>query len=1414
MQKNQVKKPDYIFEVSWEICNKVGGIYTVISTKARTLSETFHDNVIMIGPDVWREATNYTEFTEEDSLFRSWKEVAKKQGLKIRVGRWNIPGKPITILVDYTPLFAKKDEILANLWIKYHLDSLSGKWDYIEPALFGYAAGMIIENFHLYHLSQNDRTIAHFHEWLTGAGILYLKERMPEIGTVFTTHATVAGRAIAGQGLPFYSQFETLEVDKIIKANDLIAKFSLEKTAAERADCFTTVSKLTARECKQFLGKEVDLITANGFEEQIVPDVDTFEDKRTKARDKLTKVASATLGYQVQDDCLLVATSGRYEFANKGLDVFVDTMRKLADNEKLDREIIAFMLVPAAHTQPREEILFSLSEKEFHRTAQPEPFTHHLQDKDHDQIYQRIVEKNLKNDTQSPVKIIYVPTYLDGNDGLFNMKYYELLIGFDLTVFPSYYEPFGYTPLESLAFHIPTITTSLTGFGITVTSKLKKTSDGIFVVERTDENYDEVVDKIANHLLEFSFLTEKEREAQRESAHTISRIALWSNLIAYYKDAYNLALQKVEKREAVFRNQRVIQTPIEAFIEPPAPNKPIWRNIFIEFKIPEKLNALDALSRNLWWTWNDAACELFESLDHEGWESSGCNPIALQNGLFYDRWQELENDPAFLKNLELVHQEFEAYMNPSHKKQGPGIAYFSMEYGLHTSLKLYSGGLGILAGDYLKEASDANLKMTGIGLLYRYGYFDQLVNLKGEQIESYKKEHFTKLPIHPVYDQDNERLTIGISFPGRTVWAQAWRIDVGRIPLYLLDTDIDSNSKEDRTITYHLYGGDEEMRIKQEILIGVGGILLIEKLGISATLYHCNEGHAAFSMLERVRNYVQKKNLTFLEAAEVVKSSTVFTTHTPVPAGHDFFSEELVRTYLSGYHGLFNVSWERFLKVGKTISSANEEKFCMSFFAARLAQKINGVSKLHRLASNKIFNPLWEGLTEEELNIDYVTNGIHYGTWVSKKWKQLFNKLVKNHYIDGKYQKTNWDKIREIPDKSISEIKGHDKHRLIRALQKRFSGADHDPYKAKMSEILNGFSTEEFIMVFARRFASYKRAYLLFDNPARLSKIVNNPERPARIIICGKAHPRDDSGKQIIRKIIQVSMQPEFLGKIVFIQNYDMDLARFLVQGADLWINTPKRLHEASGTSGMKAAMNGVINLSVPDGWWAEAYNENAGWALPETKTYENENDQNSADAETIYNLLENEIIPEFFDRDKNSIASNWVERMKNCIMTVAPYFSTARMLNEYQSKFYYPLNERHQQLTGQNFAEAKKLVTWKKRLRKGWNNIYVIEMKIYDTNTPPMELGEKLGAEVTLDIGSLSEHDIGVELVIAKIINEQVHIKSIHELEILNKRNKQVTYKTLVTASFSGTYKYGFRISPKNELLLYKRDMPLVKWI
>ena len=1413
MEKNAIKKPGYIFEVSWEVCNKVGGIYTVISTKARTLSGIYNDNLIMIGPDVWKEAGGHPEFLEEDNLFRSWRQAAKKQGLKIRAGRWNVPGKPIAILVDYTPLFIKKDEILANLWIKYHLDSLRGQWDYIEPALFGYAAGMVIESFHLYYLSQNERVIAQFHEWLSGSGILYLKEALPEIGTVFTTHATVPGRAIAEQGLPLYSQLETFNISNIIKTNNLAAKYSLEKTAASMADCFTTISQLTARECKQFLEKEADLITSHGFESEMVPEVNTFEEKRKAARNKLAGVAAASLGYEVKDSCLFIATSGRYEFRNKGFDVFIDAIARLANDHSLEREIIAYVLVPATHTQPREEILSALSKREFRHTAPSPLSTHYLQEQEHDQIYQKIANCDLKNDAKSQVKIIYFPCRLDGNDGLFNMKYYELLIGFDLTVFPSYYEPSGYTSLESLAFHVPTITTTLTGFGLMVASNPEKNANGIFVIERNDENYDDVVDKIAVHLHEFGNLTDAEREAQREAAYATSGIALWSNLIAPYENSYSLALQKVEKRETLFRNQRVISVPVEAFPEPPVANQPIWRNIFVEFKIPEKLKALDTLSKNLWWTWHHEACDLFESLAPEEWQSSGSNPIALMNSLSYERWQELENNPSFLKNMKLVYQNFLAYIDKQ-KKPGPEIAYLSMEYGLHTSLKLYSGGLGILAGDYLKEASDANLNMTGIGLLYRYGYFDQSVNLKGEQRESYKKERFTKLPIHPVYDGENRRLTIGISFPGRTVWAQAWRMDVGRIPLYLLDTDINRNDADDRTITYHLYGGDEEMRIKQEILIGVGGIMLIQKLGLPVTLYHCNEGHVAFSMLERIRNYIQQKNLTFPEAVEAVKSSTVFTTHTPVPAGHDFFSEELVRTYLSGYHSLFNISWEQFLNVGKAGSAKGEGKFCMSFFAARLAQEINGVSKLHRVASNRIFRSLWEGLTEDELNIDYVTNGIHYDTWTSKKWQQLFSKLIKNHYLNGKYQETNWGGIREIPNKSISEIKAHDKQLLITALQKRLETTDYDPYRTKLSKVLSTFSANDFIIVFARRFASYKRAYLLFEDQERLSRIVNNPERPVRIIICGKAHPRDDEGKEIIRKVIQVSMEPGFLGKIVFIENYDMGLAKFLVQGADLWINTPIRLHEASGTSGMKASLNGVINLSVLDGWWAEAYRENAGWALSETRTHENQNDQTRADAENIYNLLENEVIPEFFDRDKNAIAHRWIERIKNAITAVAPRFSTARMLNEYQSKFYQPLHKRHQELCGDNFHEIKKLVAWKKNLRKGWDNIHVVDIKIYDTNKPPMELGEKLGAEVTLEIDSLSENDISVALVIAKIFNKQPHIKSIHELPVVDKKRKRVTYKTLVTASFSGTYKYGFRISPKNHLLLYKRDMPLVKWI
>ncbi|HEX7411773.1 MAG TPA: alpha-glucan family phosphorylase, partial [Bacteroidales bacterium] len=965
MNSHVTIQPDYLFEVSWEICNKVGGIYTVIATKAPGMQREFGDNYILIGPDVWKETAENPDFIEDKFIYRSWREKAESEGLHLKVGRWNIKSNPIVVLVDFTPFFAVKDKIFTEFWEKYKLDSISGNWDYIEPALFGYAAGKIIESFYEYNISAQDKIIAQFHEWMTGSGILYLRDRVPQAGCVFTTHATMLGRCIAGNNLPLYSDFDTYNPDVIAQRFNINAKYSLERLAAENCDIFTTVSLLTAEECRQFLGREVDIITPNGFDETLIPTDQDLATRRSHARKCLLDVARALMNQDISSDSMLIVNSGRYEFRNKGIDLLIDALGKINRVSAVQKPIVAFIAIPANQLGPSNGLRDRLGKPDFNNPNTDHFVTHSLFEAEHDPILRSIRENNMHNSTSDKVKIIFIPAYLNGADGIFNMNYYDLLTGFDLSAFPSYYEPWGYTPLESLAFSVPTVTTSLTGFGRWIREKMKNGHDGITVIDRDDTNSNEVVEQLIANILKDNVLGIEELEIQRTKARELAKVALWSNLDIYYADAYTLALDKAEKRSELFRDKRQAEA-IPSFGSQKQ-KKPIWQKILIKPSFPSTFKRLQRLSRNLWWTWNIDAGELFKMIDPLLWEQTYNNPIALLEGLTSTQIQKLSDNKDFMDKLSEISSRFEMYMADAHKKPKKQVAYFSMEYGLHDTIQIFSGGLGMLAGDYLKEASDSNINLIGVGLLYRFGYFRQSITLSGDQIATYSAQKFTHLPIKPVRDDHGVWIKVSIALPGRNLTAKVWKVDVGRIQLYLLDTDTSDNNEADRSITHHLYGGDWDNRLKQELLLGVGGIRMLNALGLKPDIYHCNEGHAAFIGIERLREMVQYQKLSFLQAMEIVRASTLFTTHTPVPAGHDAFSEDMLRAYIPHYAVRLNISWNTFMNLGRYIENKPDEKFSMSVLAARLSQEINGVSRIHGRVTREMFADMYDGFYAEEL---------------------------------------------------------------------------------------------------------------------------------------------------------------------------------------------------------------------------------------------------------------------------------------------------------------------------------------------------------------------------------------------------------------------------------------------------------------
>jgi phosphorylase/glycogen(starch) synthase len=1404
---------DLLFEISWEICNKVGGIHTVISTKALTLVNKLGDKYILIGPDVWRGEDENPEFIQDSSLFAGWKEKSEGEGLRVRTGRWNISGSPIVILVDFTPYFNEKNEIFARLWEQYKLDSLSGEWDYVEPALFGYAAGKVIESFTGFYNEHQD-IVAQFHEWMTGAGILYLKENAPWVSTAFTTHATVLGRAIAGNKRPLYSKLNEYNPQQVAREFNVVSKRSLEKTAAHTADVFTTVSEITSRECSAFLEKDVDIVTPNGFEDIFVPVKDEFDTKRQEARNILLKTAQIISGRELKDDSLLIATSGRYEYYNKGIDIFIEAIAEVDREMQANREIVAFIMVPAYHKGPRKDIADYLNGISTDIPSGDNILSHGLHDRDNDPVIRALGNNGLNNTKDNRVITIFVPSYLNGYDGIFNKSYYDLLIGFDITVFPSYYEPWGYTPLESLMFSIPTVTTTLAGFGLWVKNHYPDHGDGICIAERDDVNHEQTVKEISSYIRKVYELDKDSIDKIREEAYKISRIASWDELIDYYFEAYQAALEKSKSRrdeprelsEILLRRDIVARKPHEV---------PVWKDIYIQSDVPGRIEVLKELACNLWWSWNDEAKELFRRIDPSLWEETQQNPCILIERVDYKRLKVLSEDEEFLADLDSVYSEFREYMDRPHDNNFPTVAYFSMEFGVHPSLKTYSGGLGVLAGDYLKEASDSNFNLVGVGLLYRYGYFRQQIGPKGQQMAVYEAEDFSQLPVNPVEDENGSQVKISLVWPGRTVKSRIWEAKIGKVRLFLLDTDFDENNQEDRQITHYLYGGDNDNRLKQELLLGIGGIRALRAVGIKPDIYHSNEGHSAFIGLERLRYLMEKRHLTFDEAIESIRASTLFTTHTPVPAGHDSFEESLLRKYIAHYPERLNITWERLMSLGRAYNDQTG-KFNMSYLATRMSQEVNGVSKLHGEVSRKMFNVLWPGYLEEELFIGHVTNGVHYPTWLNGRWKKLYHDITGKKHFD-QTDKAEWEKIYSVPDKEIYEIKNSLKQALFEWIRKRIQieMMEKRVSPRRLLNISNELNPDALTIGFARRFATYKRATLLFKDLDRLNEIVNHPDKPVQFIFAGKAHPHDGGGQELIQRINEVSHMPEFEGKIIFLENYDMEMSKQLVSGVDIWLNTPTRPMEASGTSGEKAVMNGTIHFSVLDGWWVEGYRAYAGFALPLKRTFANQDLQDDVDAETVYNMLEYEIIPAYYNKDENGVPVEWISYIKNSMVQVAPKFTMKRMIDDYYNKYYSKLWERTKLLKEDNYARAIAITDWKHWMTAEWNKLEILSYSFEKPGENIYRAGVSYKGEVILNINGISPENVGVEFIITQMTQSgNYEFISKYDMDFISAKKGRSLYRLEMVPEKAGTFFYGLRLYPKSADLPHRQDFYLITWI
>ena len=1342
--------PYTLFEVSWEVCNKVGGIHTVVSTKAKTLTSKLGDDYVCIGPWLLSGGQAPQAF-EEETGFTEFSERCRALGVPVRVGRWKIPGRPRTILVEFSGLYGKKDGILAGMWERFLVDSLSGGWDYLEPLLFGHAAGLVIEQWHEEHVApRRGQAVAQFHEWMTGAGMLYLKEAEPTIGTVFTTHATMLGRSISSGGKSPAEGLAGRSPEEAAEAHNIKAKHSMESVCAREADVFTTVSSITADEAELFFHRRAAPLLPNGIDLEVIDEL-AGSASAPEAEARLRDLARRFLGEDASD-AALVCISGRYEFHNKGIDLLLESLTQV--NGWAGRKLILFVLVPAGNSGVRSELLERLEQPLEKITGPIGLCTHNLFDGEQDPVHKHAKKLGLDNRVGARVKLIQIPIYLHEDDGFLRLPYEAVLRAMELSAFPSFYEPWGYTPEESLAVGVPTITTDCAGFGRWARTNELSPEDGVWILPRLGIEPAAAATELAARI-ETALAERRERAERVRICRRTAQMTAWSDLIGPYEEAFSVARTAARTRSGGL--SATAFRPRIAVPANPAPQgtRPHLRRFDVATALPSELAGLERLARNYWWSWDSEATALFRELFPQKWDLSRHNPVSFLRQIYPEDVKAKAADPGYVKRLHAVLARFDAYMASAGdaREIGPGakldarhpVGYFSAEFGVHESLRIYSGGLGILAGDHLKSASDLGLPLVGVGLFYRFGYFQQKLTASGEQLHGETENDPHNLPLESVQDDQGNALEIRLQLPSSELVLRAWKVAVGRVSLYLLDSNVPENRPEDRDITRTLYGGDHENRLRQEIVLGRGGKRLLAALGIFPAVFHINEGHAAFLAVERVSRLVREFGLTFDEAHVLVRSTTVFTTHTPVPAGHDRFSEELMRRYFSDAPGWVGVPWERFYALGQ----AEEDKgsFNMTYLAMNFAGFVNGVSKLHGEVSRKLLHPFWPRSLENEVPVHSLTNGVHLSTWVDPALRALLGAHARP-LVAADCARA----VAALEPRALWDVKRAGKRRLLahlRASIERAFVARHDS-PSLLNRTLAGLeesSAEQALWIgFARRFAPYKRASLLFRDLERLRKLLDAPGRPLRIVFSGKAHPADKHGQEILKQVVALTRREEFAGRVFFVEEYDIDMARVLVQGVDVWLNTPIRPLEASGTSGMKVAANGGLNVSILDGWWPEAADGRNGWSIGGGRVYPDQALQDELDSENLYRLLEEEVLPLFQQREQG-LPREWIARVVHSLESVPTVFNTDRMVDEYRTRAYAPLAAAWFSLTAERFARVHALAARQARIRKGFSEVRV--RSAHMSGLSEVRVGDTVSARVEIELGALHERDLTVELVL-----------------------------------------------------------------
>lgn len=1406
-----------LFEVSWEVCNKVGGIYAVVSSKILEALAVFGENYFLLGPDLG----NNPDFEETDEpCWQELRQETDRRNLSCRFGRWNIPGRPKVILVGYRDRY-DQSQLLFSLWNRYGVDSISGGWDYVEPVMFSTACGEVIEAAcKALHIPADGPALAHFHEWMCGGGLLYLKTNAPYVGTVFTTHATMLGRSMAGSGFDIYKQMHQINPKHEAGAYNITAKCSMETASAREADCFTTVSRITADEAGVFLGRTPDVLTLNGLDLRVIPDYSRDRSLATASRQRLLEAAGRLLRRRLPEDTRVFLVSGRYEYHNKGIDVFLDALGMV--NTALSQSqsnVLALCAVMGGHSGVNADAV----------SGDPAKLpgqggfwisSHHVYNQPNDPILNACQRLGLDNRPENHVQVIFDPALLDGKDGFLNMRYEEVLAACDLGVFPSWYEPWGYTPQESAAHAVPTVTTDLSGFGMWVRSSRQRDKNGVTIICRRQTSYDETAASLRDVLLQYASLPEEQMQEHRHMVRHVAEGCSWEQFFPYYVQAYGLALDKARQRSSQPAGGSTTLTRVLATTMSTTPNLHSFTALT---SLPPAIGRLRELAHNLWWSWHPECHYLFSALNEEEWERSNHNPIATLEKATRARLIIVAHEQSYLRLYNQTMAAFDAYMAEAPQSFGPltpqqPLAYFSTEYGLSECLPIYSGGLGVLSGDHLKSASDLNIPLVAVGLLYKNGYFRQIIDKNGDQTPVYPENDFATLPIEQVKDQDGKPREIYLQMPGRRLHVQIWLVRVGRINLYLLDTNLPSNTAEDRKITARLYEADRDIRLRQEILLGRGGVSMLRALDIRPAAYHMNEGHSAFLIFERIRLLMQENGLSFEEAGEVVRGSTLFTTHTPVDAGNERFSLESMEAYFKPYIQTVGISWQTLVNMGR-FEGSERNVFEMTVLALKYSMKANGVSALHGVVSRHMWQEGWQGVPVAEIPIFSVTNGIHVPSYAGPAMRPLLQKHLGEGWQELTPDDPKWTRIADIPDADLWTARQTQKKHLLEAIRSslpEFFKKFAIPYE-KQQEMTSRLTPETLVIGFARRFAPYKRATLLFADVDRLARILEKSGQPVIFVFAGKAHPADGQGIGLIRELFQHMLSPRFFGKIFFIEDYSLAVSRLMVQGCDVWLNNPRRPYEACGTSGQKVAVNGGLNLSVADGWWCEGYNGTNGWTIgplvakgslgPEQSDYD--------DAASLYSLLEDKVIPLYFERDADNRPHNWLLRVRKAMQTLIAQYSSHRMLRDYLSDYYIPAATSHQELRSNHYALARHLSQWKQDVNVRFGSVQMDTIRIEGIKEDSLLDGQSLHVAVTVHPGSMKLDELLVQLVAGPGDGSTfTETPDVVEMQPESEGvDGTMTFVCTYTPSRSGIHVYGVRVMPCTEGLSSPLETRLVLW-